>query len=277
MKKPFGNPRRTPSGGRARQRRNIWQDNEPQARLTGAWRGGVLVSLPLVLIALAALGFGVARVLAPDPAAPVTPDAVLPDPLAALPADTRGALTDPDPVLPARLKLTFSGRPADLCAQLDELGLSNAGWRRALFRESRYQCASELIELTNASVDYGPATLFFLLRGPDAARIDYLRLKLVVDDPRQKAIGVDAVILVISSLSERYAWAVPPRFFDAIAEFKALEMADRGVRLSVAPEDPGLTGDPRASQRLNIILDFGEPELILPAAQFTAPGDPAGE
>jgi hypothetical protein len=38
--------------------------------------------------------------------------------------------------------------------------------------------------------------------------------------------------------------------------------------MSVAPEDPKLTGDPLANQRLNIILDFGEPDLIRPADRF---------
>jgi len=248
----------------------------PHERQSASWRSRLLISLPLVLLVLALVGLGFSRLL--PPANPETDAAPRePDPLSRYPASLRAALTAPQPVLPARLTLTFTGNPKDLCAQLNELGMTNSGWQGALLMPGLFQCASELINLTTPSVDYGPSTLFFLLRGPQQHRIDYLRVKLVVDDPAQKAIGVDAVKLVIGALSDRYSWAVPDVFWQAIEEFAPLELMDRGVRLSVAPEDPDLTGDPKADQRLNIILDFSEPELIRPADGFlqAPPFDPA--
>ncbi|MTI42827.1 hypothetical protein E1178_04315 [Roseibium hamelinense] len=233
------------------------------------WRKSALISLPLVLLALAAAGYGIAVSVWQPPAVPDPPRAA--DPLATLDPGLRTELTQPTPVLPARLRLTFTGEPQALCDQLKELGLENRGWQRAPFQRGRWQCASDLVQLTTPSVDFGPSTLFFLLRGPDETSIDYLRLKLVVEDPAQKPIGIEAVNLVITELSARYAWAVPDALLQAVSQFQALEMEDRGVRLRVAPEDPELTGDPLASQRLNIVLDFSEPELIRPASGFEKP------
>lgn len=241
-----------------------------QPKATGLWallarnpriiRNGVLLATPFLILAILAIAL-LAEPFNPfgqPPASPIAP----PDPLADLPASLRSELVAPGTQLPARLKLTFTGKPEDLCAELNALGMENNGWRRAPFQRSRWQCASDLVDLTTASVDYGPATLFFLLRGPQETKIDYLRLKLNVEDPKQMQLGRDAMRQVIGELSERYAWAVPEPFFEAINSSKPLEMIDRGVRLSVAPDDPELTGDPAARQRLNVILDFGEPDLI---------------
>lgn len=190
------------------------------------------------------------------------------DPLAPLSEPTRVELLDPAPELGAELKRVFLGKPDDLCAELGALGLENRGWRRAPFRATRWQCASDLVPLTTPSVDFGGTTLFFLLRGPSADKVDYLRLKLVVEDPRQKALGLDAVWLVIDALARRYGWTVPENFRAAVDGFAKLETLHHGVQLSVAPEDPALTGDPLASGRLNIIMNFGEPDLIRPADRF---------
>lgn len=223
--------------------------------------------LPLLICgAVAAILFAIGREESVPPL--VEKKASLPDPLAGYPEKVKRELLAPEARVPATLKLTFTGDPADLCRELAALGLENNGWRRAAFSGDRWQCNSDLVALTTPSVDYGPATLFFLMRGPDAETVDYLRLKLNVEDPKQMDIGQDAVRLVIGALSDRYAWAVPDKVLDAIAHFRPLEMTDRGVRLSVAPEDPDLTGDPAARQRLNIIIDFGKPDLIRPAKEF---------
>ncbi|CTQ54062.1 hypothetical protein LP7551_02594 [Roseibium album] len=190
------------------------------------------------------------------------------DPLLSLDTSVRNVLLNPTPELAARLKRSFLGQPGELCAELNSLGLENYGWKKAPFQKERWQCASDLVSITTPSVDYGATTLFFLLRGPSEAKIDYLRLKLVVEDARQKQLGLESVWLVIDALAGRYGWTVPSSFRDAISNFQKLETVHRGVRLSVAPEDPELTDDPLADQRLNIILDFGEPDLIRPADSF---------
>lgn len=190
------------------------------------------------------------------------------DPLQPFDPDMRSVLLNRSPELAAELKRSFLGKPDALCAELKALGLENPGWKKAPFQRERWQCASDLVPLTTPSVDFGSTTLFFLLRGPSEEQIDYLRLKLVVEDPKQKQIGLDAVWLVIDALSSRYGWTVPSSFRQAIANFGQIETTHRGVQLSVAPEDPNLTGDPLADQRLNIIMNFGEPDLIRPADRF---------
>ncbi|WP_298957740.1 DUF6030 family protein [uncultured Roseibium sp.] len=190
------------------------------------------------------------------------------DPLQPFDPDMRSVLLNRSPELAAELKRSFLGKPDALCAELKALGLENPGWKKAPFQRGRWQCASDLVPLTTPSVDFGSTTLFFLLRGPSEEQIDYLRLKLVVEDPKQKQIGLNAVWLVIDALSSRYGWTVPRAFRQAIADFGQIETTHRGVQLSVAPEDPNLTGDPMADQRLNIIMNFGEPDLIRPADRF---------
>ncbi|MEP0233407.1 DUF6030 family protein [Roseibium sp.] len=230
------------------------------------WARVLLMALPLMLLGLAAIAILSSSQLVQSPDSDAVAPA--PDPLAGFPPDTQDSLIAPDIQVPARLKLTFLGKPEELCAELTEIGLPNGGWTRAPFRQGRWQCVSDVVPLTTPSVDFGPATLFFLLRGGAEDRVDYLRLKLNVEDPRQMKYGEATVRAVIGALSDRYSWAVPERFLQAISDFEALEMTDRGVRLSVAPEDPNLTGDAAASQRLNIILNFGEPDLIRPADGF---------
>lgn len=268
---------------RAERQRLRWGDGEPVARrsktdlnpgpkLAGRLpdrRKAVFYVLPfLICLAAAAVLYATGRWETAQPPAPMEEKASLPDPLAGYPEKVKRELLAPEARVPATLKLTFTGKPEDLCAELAALGLENNGWTRMAFSGDRWQCNSDLVALTTPSVDYGPATLFFLMRGPDAETVDYLRLKLNVEDPKQMGIGQDAVQLVIGALSDRYAWAVPDKFLDAIAQFRPLEMTDRGVRLSVAPEDPNLTGDPAARQRLNIIIDFGKLDLIRPAKEF---------
>lgn len=204
-----------------------------------------------------------------DSAADLAPSANRqPDPLQPLPETEREALLRPSPELAAELKRGFLGKPDALCAELGALGLDNPGWRKAPFQKKRWQCASDLVQLTTPSVDFGSTTLFFLLRGPSEERVDYLRLKLVVEDPRQKQIGLDAVWLVIDALASRYGWTVPDSFRRAVTGYEKLETSHHGVQLSVAPEDPNLTDDPLAAGRLNIIMNFGEPDLIRPADRF---------
>ncbi|MCV0428205.1 MAG: DUF6030 family protein [Roseibium sp.] len=193
---------------------------------------------------------------------------ILPDPLIQLDDGAKSVLLNTTPELAAQLKRSFLGKPDQLCTELQALGLENRGWSKAPFQRNRWQCASDLVQLTTPSVDFGPTTLFFVLRGPAEDKIDYLRLKLVVEDARQKEIGLEAVRLVIDALAGRYGWTVPSEFLQAISDFKQLETIQHGVQLSVAPEDPNLTGDPLADQRLNIILNFGEPDLIRPADRF---------
>ncbi|MEM5584287.1 DUF6030 family protein [Roseibium sp. AS2] len=220
-------------------------------------------------LALLMMGFalaGIALHLRQDVAGDTAPR--LADPLSPLPQREREALLDPAPELAAELKRGFHGAPDTLCDELRALGLANQGWHRAPFQTGRWQCASDLVPLTTPSVDYGSTTLFFLLRGSSEDSIDYLRIKLVVEDPRQKQIGLDAVWLVIDALADRYGWTMPDRFRAAVGGFRQLETSHHGVRVSVAPEDPALTGDPLASGRLNIIMNFGESDLIRPADKF---------
>lgn len=248
-------------GGRYAGRARAAQSGHPDRRKM------IFYVLPLLICgAVAAILFAIGREDTVPP--PVEQKARLPDPLAGYPEKVKQELLAPEARVPATLKLTFTGDPADLCGELAALGLENNGWRRAAFSGDRWQCNSDLVALTTPSVDYGPSTLFFLMRGPDEETVDYLRLKLNVEDPKQMEIGQEAARLVIGALSDRYAWAVPDKFLEAIAQFKPLEMTDRGVRLSVAPEDPDLTGDPAARQRLNIIIDFGKPDLIRSAKEF---------
>lgn len=232
-------------------------------------RSLALTVLPVVLGLGAVLVFVLVNFSGTEQPQPATPPRTPPaDPLASYSDSVKTELLAARTQVPAKLKLIFSGKPEELCQELTLLGMENSGWRRAPFSRNRWQCDSDLVPLTTASVDYGPSTLFFLLRGPDQATVDYLRLKLNVEDPKQMEIGQEAVRLVIGALSDRYSWDVPERFLNAITGFQALEMTDRGVRLSVAPEDPDLTGDPTASQRLNIVLDFGKPDLIRSPEKF---------
>jgi hypothetical protein len=267
-----------PPGRRAKRPAISWGDDAPAERRQAApvkrsglprarnWRKAALLGLPVLFFVLAGMGLFLAYGPIPDPEPEKVP--VAPDPLAGLAPDVRNSLVEQEVQIQAQLKLTFLGSPAQLCEELAEIGLPNNGWRKAPFVGARWQCASDVVPLTTPSVDFGPTTLFFILRGPSEERIDYLRLKLNVEDPRQKDYGQETVRTVIQALSDRYSWAVPDRFLQAIADFEPLEMTDRGVRLSVAPEDPELTGDPGASGRLNIVLNFGEPDLIRPAERF---------
>eukprot|EP00903_Cladosiphon_okamuranus_P001472 g1470.t1 len=148
-----------------------------------------------LLMAGFAIGGVVLHVLQTQEQEAVSAGPELPDPLLPLQEKARAALLRPAPELAAELKRSFLGKPDALCAELQELGLTNRGWRKAPFHKDRWQCASDLVPLTTPSVDYGSTTLFLLLRGPSEDRIDYLRLKLVVEDPGQKEIGLEAVWL----------------------------------------------------------------------------------
>ncbi|ADZ71304.1 hypothetical protein SL003B_2880 [Polymorphum gilvum SL003B-26A1] len=270
---------------RAQTRRRIWGDEavaEPAlqgindsavkpARHRRDVRAALLIGLPLAFLMVVAgllagsmtdWRFGLAS---PPADAPPPPP---PDPLAALPEQLKARLTAPAPEVPAILKLSFSGSPHDLCVELAILGLPNKGWHPDPYHVGHWQCSSELVEIGPSTVDGGPTTMFFLLRGRDEATADHLRLKLNGANIDTFGTGRKMMVDVLQALSRRYAWAIPGRFLDAIATPQRLEMTDRGVRLSVAPEDPNLTGDPSANRRINVIVDFGEPDLIRPARGF---------
>jgi hypothetical protein len=252
----FADPAATPKSSRALRSRTPF--------VTSYYVWGTLA----LLAAGASIGVLTLKIVQDDGMPQATSGTGLADPLQSLEPTSRENLLRQSPELSAELKRSFLGKPDALCEELRELGLENAGWRKAPFKTDRWQCASDLVLLTTPSVDFGATTLFFLLRGSSEDRVDYLRLKLVVEDPRQKTIGLEAVWLVIDALAGRYGWTVPDAFRKAVSDFDQLETVHHGVRLSVAPEDPDLTGDPLASGRLNIIMNFGEPDLIRPADRF---------
>jgi len=191
-----------------------------------------------------------------------------PDPLSQFTQEVRQRLTGVTAEVPARMKVIFAGKPTDLCGELSALGLPNSGWQAAPFHRDRWQCASDLVSFGEATIDFDPATVFFLLRGASEDRVDYLRLKLNGKNPTGAADAQEMVQDVLLALSRRYSWDVPESFLTAISEYAPFYMMERGVHLTVAPENPELSGDPLADRLLNIVVDFGEPDLIRPSVGF---------
>lgn len=269
---------------RADKRKLIWGDAAPpepevQPRRRRRWtaRRLVLAGLPLVILSgVAVLAAGVATDWRFRPAEPLPPPPVaLPaDPLAPLPGDVQARLIAPEPELPAALKLSFSGSPADLCAELAGLGLPNTGWSAAPFQTDRWQCSSDLVAVGTPDVDSEPTTLFFLMRGT-SDRVDYLRLKLNAANPRTDAEGRSMARKVLDALSKRYAWEFPQPVLRAISDMRPVDISERGVRFRVSPEDPNLTGDAAARYRLNVIIEFSPPDHIRPARFEGAKAAPA--
>lgn len=229
-----------------------------------------LIGLPILMVIAASLAFFSMieelqfwRSTEPE-AVEVAPQ----DPLSDFTHEVRQRLTGVTAEVPARMKVIFAGKPADLCNELAALGLPNSGWQAAPFHKGRWQCASDLVSFGEATIDFDPATVFFLLRGGSENRVDYLRLKLNGKNPTGAADAQEMVQDVLLALSRRYSWDVPEAFLTAISEYAPFYMMERGVHLTVAPENPELSGDPLADRLLNIVVDFGEPDLIRPSVGF---------
>ncbi|WP_439529672.1 DUF6030 family protein [Pannonibacter sp.] len=259
---------------RADKRKLIWGDAappepEPAPRRKHSWDVRRLVLLgvpPLILLGTAVVALGVYTDwrFAFAPAQLHAPLALPDDPLAPLPGDVQALLVAPEPELPAALKLSFVGLPTELCIELALLGLPNTGWSAAPFQSDRWQCSSELVPVGAEDGNSEPTTLFFLMRGT-VDRVDYLRLKLNAANPATASEGRALARQVLDSLSRRYAWEFPAPVLRAISNMRSIDVTERGVRFRVSPEDPNLTGDPAARDRLNVIIEFSPPDHIRPA------------
>ncbi|WP_106752006.1 DUF6030 family protein [Pannonibacter carbonis] len=259
---------------RADKRKLIWGDAappepDPAPRRKRRWdvRRLVLLGLPpLILLGTAVVALGVYTDwrFAFATAQLHTPLALPDDPLAPLPGNVQALLVAPEPELPAALKLSFIGLPTELCIELALLGLPNTGWSAAPFQTDRWQCSSELVPVGAQDGSSEPTTLFFLMRGT-VDRVDFLRLKLNAANPRTASEGLALARKVLDSLSRRYAWEFPTPVLRAISNMRSIDVTERGVRFRVSPEDPNLTGDLSARDRLNVIIEFSPPDHIRPA------------
>lgn len=231
---------------------------------------------PLMMGAVILVGIELARDVYPlvrsylqpparEEAAPVLP----PDPLGHFSADLARRLVSHEPLLyPVVFEQNLLAEPQELCRMLDDLGMETSDWQQAPFRVSQWQCASEAVALSTPSIDYAKATLFVLARGSRKGEVDSLRFKLNVPDPKQMEHGLESLDLLLDLLKTRFSVYPPEGFSEAVANFRRFRGEHRGVSYQVLPEDPNLINDEAAARRVNVLMQFPEPPLILQVGHF---------
>ncbi|MBO0345096.1 hypothetical protein J0X15_07690 [Roseibium sp. CAU 1637] len=205
----------------------------------------------------------------------VTAPAAPPDPLAHISQTARARLLDRDLELPIHFIQSMLADPEAICALLDDVGLETNDWQKAPFYDTLWQCASETVSLSTASVDFGKATLFVLVRGRRQGEVRSIRLKLNVPDPNLWPFGLENLQVVLGRLESQYSLVPPDGFAEAVVGFQRYEAEQRGVKFAILPEDPELAGDDQASRRLNLLFQFPEVPTILPADGFHQRADPS--
>lgn len=183
------------------------------------------------------------------------------DPLAALPDGVAARLTQPEVDAEALFVRVFAGDPRDLCNVIEEFGVPMSDWAPDPVRDGHWQCASDLVGIGRETPAGVRTTLFVSLRGRGERRLDFVRIKLNGDNHRTVGRAKEALRRILTAVAERYGWDWPPELYGAVDDGRSLALIDRGVRLTVRREDPGLTNQEEPVLRLNVVIDFPEHEL----------------
>ncbi|MBA5776906.1 hypothetical protein H2509_07155 [Stappia sp. F7233] len=171
------------------------------------------------------------------------------------------SLLDPSPFHPDRFHIVFAGHPADLCAEIAQSGVPMSDWSADPLRQGSWQCSSELVPLGSADGRGRQSSLFVSLRGTVEEQLDFLRIKLNGDNPQTVPLAKVTLGHILRSTAVRYGWDWPDELYRAIDQGRAIELMQRGVRLSVHRENPGLTNEADPVLRLNVVMDFPESRL----------------
>lgn len=229
-------------------------------------RGLAGVAKALVFLGLVTLSVGagalIARHLPARPAAEVLASAepanARPepaDPFSGLDAVTRRELVRGDTAMAETFRAVPQIPASELCGHLAASGLIMSEWAPDPFAAAAWSCMSELAAVapdgslrpaTEAGVN--ETTLFAMVRGDNAGRLESLRLKLNAFDIASAEAAGTAALAVVRDVYGRFGWHLPEETARLIGERRNFLREVSGTRLQLAAEET----DPR---RINITLD----------------------
>ncbi|WP_237151893.1 DUF6030 family protein [Oryzibacter oryziterrae] len=205
------------------------------------------------------------EIVAPQP--PPTKSTSVParDPLRNLPHDTLADLVSPEPVSPVPFTRVIRPQPQALCTALADMGVTGAKWRDNPVTPGEWTCDSELVNFGPEATGEGqpkPSSIFVSLRGAAPDRVDVIRLKLNLPDPKSAPQARQAFDRVLEAIHARFHWDVPPAILDAVDRVRTTEVENHGV-----------VYDARRSwgdvPRLDLVITLKDEAGILPTEGFT--------
>lgn len=226
-----------------------------QSRLTLIAVGGAVAAFALAVAV--ALG---SRTYAPAPdettaAAPSAPAASppAPDPLADLLPEMVDVLTSAYEDAPARFILTPWITPRLFCDSLNRMGLTGAMLHQDIEPGRGWTCVTDLVKPVPGP-DETASSLFVSARGLEPGRLDVLRLKLNLLDPRGERRVRRVALDVARALFAQFRWRQSEAALRALHELRDVRFRERGVTFELKRE----FGD---APRYNMIVTF---ERFLP-------------
>jgi hypothetical protein len=227
-------------------------------------KGLATVAKALVFLCLATLSVGagalIARHLPARPAAPViataepvAPASQRPDPFSSLDAATLRELVRGDTTSVETFRAVPQVPAAELCRRLADAGLVMSEWAPDPFAAAAWSCMSDLAAVApdgslRPAAEGGETTLFAMVRGDHAGRLESLRLKLNAFDIASAEAAGGVARAIVEDVYATFGWHLPEEAARLIGERRPFLREVSGTRLRIAAED----ADPR---RVNITLD----------------------
>ncbi|MFD1333181.1 DUF6030 family protein [Methylopila musalis] len=229
-----------------------------QSRLTLIAVGGSVAAFALAVVL--ALG---TRTYAPDPEEPETGASAAaapsgsdpaphvppaPDPLADLLPETVDLLTSAYVDAPARFILTPWVTPKLFCDSLKGLGLTGATLHESPKSGGGWTCVTDLVKPVPGP-DETMSSLFVSARGLEGRRLDVVRLKLNLLEPKGERRVRRAALDVARALFDQFRWRRSEAALTAIHELRDVRFRERGVTFELKREFG-------AVPRYNMIVTF---------------------
>ncbi len=169
------------------------------------------------------------------------------DPLFYVPRELVTELTAPEPVANETFRRVFLASPATLCAALGRYGISGAKMRHNPVLSDQWNCDSDLVAFGAPADGMLPSSLFVSLRGHRPDKVDYIRLKLNLNQPATAEDVKLAATNALKGLHGMLGWNLPDEVVNAIEQTK-------DAKASVFGADYNVFREWSETPRLNVII-----------------------
>ncbi len=140
-------------------------------------------------------------------------------------------------LVPLETKFTRPIRrdPKDLCDALARSGFLNAGWKEGLAKGS-WECTSYREFPVGEGASGPPTSAYLSIRGNDAARLTSFRIKLNLENEKDRAQLTDAAIAAVEVFLDEVRWKDAPEIVDSIRNLREVDVVVFGNRIQLKKE-----------------------------------------
>jgi len=137
---------------------------------------------------------------------------------------------------PLTFRRTITRSPLQICSELQQRGLIDAGWTAADLGELAWECSHELLLHARGDSEDPEGSLYISVRGLQEDQVSSVRLKInflsgsISERVMRKA--VDAADAILSAIG----WGADPEALEHVRKLEVFEIKNNGNRMSLFRE-----------------------------------------